>query len=48
MDMVPTNFTSTISVNSDDPYTSTFIRLPHLYQEFCVHCIFIRNGRGMG
>ena len=23
------------------PYTSTFIRLSHLYQEFCVHCIVI-------
>ena len=28
--------------------TSTLIRLPHLYQEFCVHFIFIRNGGGDG
>ena len=25
------------------PYTSTFIRLSHLYQEFCVYCIVIMN-----
>ena len=30
------------------PYTSTFIRLSHLYQEFCVHCIVIMNDGGMG
>ena len=24
-------------------YTSTFIRLSHLHQEFSVHCIVIRN-----
>ena len=30
------------------PYTSTFIRLPHLYQEFYVHCIVITNDGGMG
>ena len=30
------------------PYTSTFIRLPHLYKEFYVHCIVITNGGGMG
>ena len=29
------------------PYTSTFIRLPHLYQEFYVHCIVITNDGGM-
>ena len=28
------------------PYTSTFIRLSHLYQEFCVHCIVIMNDGG--
>ena len=26
---------------------STFVRLSHLYQEFCVHCIVIMNDRGM-
>ena len=31
-----------------NPYTSTFIRLSHLYQEFCVHCIVIMNDGGMG
>ena len=25
------------------PYTSTFIRLSHLYQEFCAHCTVIVN-----
>ena len=30
------------------PYTSTFIRLSHLYQEFCVHCIVIVNDGRMG
>ena len=30
------------------PYTSTFIRLPHLYQECHVHCIVITNVWGMG
>ena len=30
------------------PYTSIFIRLSHLYQEFCVHCTVIMNDRGMG
>ena len=29
------------------PYTSTFNRLPHLYQEFYVHCI-ITNDEEMG
>ena len=29
-------------------YTSTFTRLPHLYQEFYVHCIVITNGWGDG
>ena len=29
------------------PYTSTFIRLSHLYQEFYVHCIIIMNDEGM-
>ena len=29
------------------PYTSTFIRLSYLYQEFCVHCIVIMNDGGM-
>ena len=31
-------------------YTSTFIRLSHLYQEFCAHCVFIMNDGvdGMG
>ena len=28
------------------PYTSTFIRLSHLYQEFYVHFIIIINERG--
>ena len=28
------------------PYTSTYIRLPHLYQELYVHCIVIANGGG--
>ena len=28
------------------PYTSTFIRLSHLYQEFCVQCIIILNDGG--
>ena len=28
------------------PYTSTFIRLSHLYLEFCVHCIVIMNDGG--
>ena len=27
-------------------YTSTFIRFSDLHQEFCVHCIVIRNDRG--
>ena len=30
------------------PQTSTFIRLPHLYQEFYIHCIVITNDGGMG
>ena len=30
------------------PYSSTFIRLSHLYQEFCVHCIVSMNDSGMG
>ena len=30
------------------PYTSTFIRLSHLYQEFCVHCTVLMNDGGMG
>ena len=30
------------------PYTSTFVRLSHLYQKFCVHCIVIMNDGGMG
>ena len=30
------------------PYTSTFIRLSDLYQEFCVHCIVIMNDGGVG
>ena len=30
------------------PYTFTFIRLSHLYQEFCIHCIVIVNDGGMG
>ena len=30
------------------PQTSTFIRLSHSYQEFCVHCIVIINDGGMG
>ena len=30
------------------PYTSTFIRFSHLYQEFCVHCIVIIKDGGMG
>ena len=30
------------------PQTSTFIRLSHFYQEFCVHCIVIINDGGMG
>ena len=31
------------------PYTSTFIRLSHWYQEICVHCIVIMNyGVGLG
>ena len=30
------------------PYTSTFIRLSHLYQEFCVYYILIMNDGGMG
>ena len=30
------------------PYTSTFIRLFHLYQEFYVHCIVIINNLDMG
>ena len=28
------------------PYTSTLIRLSHLYQEFCAHCIIIMNDGG--
>ena len=28
--------------------TSTFIRLSHLYQEFCVQCIVIMDDAGMG
>ena len=30
------------------PYTSTFIRLAHLYLEFCVCCIVIMNDEGDG
>ena len=30
------------------PYTSTFIRLSHLYQECHAHCIVIPNDGGMG
>ena len=30
------------------PYTSTFIRLSHLYEEYYAHCIIITNDRGMG
>ena len=30
------------------PYTSTLIRLSHLYQEFCAHCIVIMNNVGSG
>ena len=30
------------------PYTSTFIRLPRLYQEFYIHCIVITNDGGDG
>ena len=30
------------------PYTSTFIRLSHLYQEFSVHCIVIMMHGGNG
>ena len=30
------------------PYTSTFIRLSHLYQECHVHCIVITDVWGMG
>ena len=29
-------------------YTFTFIRLPHLYKQFYVYCIFITNGGGDG
>ena len=29
-------------------YNSTFIRMSHLYQEFCAHCIFIINDGRMG
>ena len=29
-------------------YTSTFIRLSHSTEEFCVHCIVIMNYSGMG
>ena len=28
------------------PYSSTFIRLSHLFQECSVHCIVITNDRG--
>ena len=30
------------------PYTSTFFRLSHLHQEFCVHYIVIMNDGGIG
>ena len=30
------------------PYASTFIRLSHLYQEFCDHYIVIMNDGGIG
>ena len=30
------------------PYTSTLIKLSHLYQEFCVHYIVIINDGGGG
>ena len=29
------------------PYTSTFIRLSHLYQELYVRCVVIKNDKGM-
>ena len=36
-----------VSWNLIIPYTSTFIRLSHLYQVCHVHCIAITNDRGM-
>ena len=35
-------------VNFIIPYTFTFMRLPHLYQEFFANCIVIINDWGMG
>ena len=32
---------------SSFPYTFTFTRLSHLYQELYVHCIVIINGAGL-
>ena len=28
------------------PYTSTCIRLSHLYEQFCLHCLLIMNDGG--
>ena len=31
------------SVSFTIPYTSTFIRLSYMYQEYYAHCIVVRN-----